>query len=138
MANPPASQRQHLTSVDGIPGYWATKTGAETTAETSKVWDGGQIKPVVLSSPKDTANIVVGRPYYPEQHAALRRQYARLVGRFRTTVKVQDTDPDLVPIQGALATYPDALLVRVSAGDGDAGSSDARVWEMEFAVAEEA
>lgn len=134
----PASQRQHLTSVDGVPGYWASRSGGETTAETSKVWDGGSLRAVTLSAPAETANIVVGRPYYPARHAALRKSLAARTGRWRTTVTVQDTDPDLGPLSPPMAVYPDALLVRCTPPEGDASSSDGAVWELEFAVDGEA
>lgn len=130
---PPASQRQHLTNVDGVAGYWASRTGGEVTAETSKVWDGGALRPVTLSAPAETGNIVVGRPYYPDRHQAVRRDLSKRVGRWRTTITVQDTDPDLVPI-GTPDVYADAMLVRCTPAEGDASSSDGGVWEMEFSV----
>lgn len=129
----PASQRQHLTTVDGVAGYWASRTGGEVTAETSEVWDGGALRPSQLSAPASTDNIVVGRPYYPDKHQRARRDLSRRVGRLRTTITVQDTDADLVPI-GTPDVYPGALLVRCTPPEGDASSSDAGMWEMEFAV----
>lgn len=133
----PATQRQHRTNVDGIPGYWASRTGGEVTAEVTKVWDGGELRPSSLSAPAETGNLVLGRPYYPERHADLRRSMSRQVGRLRTTVTQQDTDVDLVPI-GRPTVWPNALLVRCTPPENDASSSDAGVWELEFAVDGEA
>lgn len=129
----PASARQHRTKVHGIEDLWASKTGGETTAETSMVWDGGRLKPIVLSSPATTGNVVVGRPYYPHRDGVIVRQLRRLVGRRRFTVSVQDTDDNLTPI-GQPTVHAGALLVRVSEPDRDAASSDGATMELEFAV----
>jgi hypothetical protein len=135
--NPIASQRQALVRVSGVTGYWSTKTGGETSADTSTAWDGGSLTPEVLSSPATTANIVVSRPYRPAIHQSIRKSLAGKVGRWRTTVSVQDVDADLHPI-GRPVTYADALLVRVTAPEHDAGSGDTSMWELEFAVSREA
>jgi hypothetical protein len=135
--NPASSQRQMLVRVSGVDGYWANKSGGESTADTSKAWDGGSLLPEVLSAPAERGNITVSRPYRPAIHQSTRKALAKKVGRWRTTLSVQDTDVDLNPI-GRPTTYPDALLVRVSAPDHDAGSGDTAVWELEFAISGEA
>lgn len=133
-ANAPASQRQQLTEVVGIPGYMATRTGGERTSEPQKVWDGGALDPETLSAPAETGNIVVGKPYRPNVHAAILKDWDRQVGRLRTTLKVYDTDPDLGPLAQTLRTYPNAVLVRLMWPEGDAASSDPSRFELEFAV----
>ncbi|WP_288797844.1 hypothetical protein [uncultured Arsenicicoccus sp.] len=135
--NAPASQRQHRTEVTGWPGYWATREGGEVEAETAKVWDGGSLKPSTLTGPAETGNVTVSTPYRPGRHGALASKYAKLVGRWRTTIKVYDTDPDLVAV-GQPIVYADALLVRLKRPEGDAASSDSGVIELEFAVDGEA
>lgn len=137
MANPVASQRQMLVKVSNIAGYWASKSGGEVSADTSKAWDGGSLRPEVLSAPAEHGNITVSRPYRPAVHANLRKTLAARVGRWRTTLSVQDTDADLHRI-GRPVTYPNALLVRVTAPEHDAASGDAATWELEFAVSSEA
>lgn len=132
-SNAVASARQHLTEVAGLPGYMATRTGGERTAETSKTYDGGELVPVVLSSPAETGNIVTGKPYRPLVHGPILKEWDSLVGRFRTTIKVWDADPDLGPI-GEPRVYADALLVRLAWPDGDANSSDPANFELEWAV----
>lgn len=133
-ANAPASQRQQLTEVVGIPGYMATRTGGERTSDPQKVWDGGALDPETLSAPAETGNIVVGKPYRPAIHAPILREFDRQTGRLRTTLKVVDTDPDLGPLPATLRTYANALLVRVTWPEGDAGSSDPGRFELEFSV----
>lgn len=135
--NAPASARQQLVEVAGFPGYFATKEGGEITAETSKVWDGGSLKPESMSGPAETSNVTVGRPYRPLVHGPLLKALARQVGSYRTTVSVYDTDPDLGPV-GEPTVYANALLVRLARPQHDAGSSDASTFELEFAVDEEA
>jgi hypothetical protein len=36
-----ATQRQFLVAVEGCPGYWQRKTGADATAPVTVVWNGG-------------------------------------------------------------------------------------------------
>lgn len=127
----PASQRQQRVKVHGIEDLWASKTGGEVSAETSTVWDGGKLRPIVLSAPATTGNIVVGRPYYPRRDGAIVRDLRRMVGRKRMTISVQDTDADLVAI-GRPTVHSDALLIRVSPPDHDASSGDGAVLELEF------
>lgn len=131
--NAVASARQHLTEVAGIPGYMATRTGGERTAETSKVYDGGELDPETLSSPAETGNIVVGKPYRPMVHGSILKTMDAQVGRYRTTIKVWDADPDLGPI-GQPRIYANALLVRLAWPEGDANSSDPQNFELEWAV----
>lgn len=133
-ANAPASQRQQLTEVSAIPGYMATRTGGERTAEPSEVWDGGALDPESLSAPATTGNIVTGKPYRPNVHGAILKQLDRQVGRYRDTLVIVDTDPDLGPIMETARTYPNALLVRLSWPDGDAGSAEAGTFELEWKV----
>ena len=135
--NAPASARQQLVEVSGIPGYMTTKEGGEVTAEPGKAYDGGSLSPEVMSAPSEIGNVTVSKLYRPAIHGPILRELRRKVGRHRTTVSVWDTDPDLGPI-GQPTVYPDALLVRVTSPDLDAGSADPSSFELEFAVAEEA
>lgn len=136
MSNP-ASQRQHLTKVTGWPGYWANVEGGEITADTTKVYDGGSLKPAVMSGPADTSDVKVSRLWRPDVDGVQARKWAQQVGKLRTTVSRQDTDADLIPI-GSPTVYADALLIGLKRPDGDAASSDAAVLELTFAVAGEA
>lgn len=135
--NAPASARQQLVEVAGIPGYFGTKTGGEIAAETSKAWDGGSTKPENLSAPAETGNVTVSKMYRPAVHGSILKGLGKQVGRWRTTLSVWDTDPDLGPV-GEPTIYADALLVRMQRPDHDAGGNDASMFELEFAVAEEA
>ena len=135
--NAVAAARQQLVEVAGWPGYFASKEGGEITAEAAKVWDGGSLKAETMAGPADVGNVTVGRPYRPAVHGPIRKVWAKQVGRLRTTVSVWDTDPDLGPI-GTPTVYANALLIRLTPPQHDAGSSDAGMIELEFAVEDEA
>ena len=47
---PKAAQRQFLVKVGKIPGYFATKSGGNVSADVNKVYDGGSLKPDPSSS----------------------------------------------------------------------------------------
>lgn len=129
-----ASQRQFLCSVDGLPDYYATMSGGEVTAETTKVWDGGAARPDILAGPSETSNLVLTRPYDPERDQPLIDRLQKLVGKWATTVTKQPTDADFTGI-GSPTTYPESMLVRVTPPESDASSADASTYELEFATA---
>ena len=135
--NAVASARQQLVEVAGFPGYFANKEGGEIEAESSQVWDGGTLKPETMAGPATTGNVTVSRPYRPTVHGPILKRLAKQVGRYRTTVSVFDTDPDLGPV-GQPVVYANALLVRLTRPEADASSSDPSTFELEFAVEEEA
>lgn len=132
-----AAARQQLVEVGGWPGYWATKTGGEVTAEAEKAWDGGSRKPETMAGPSATANVIVSRPYRPAVHGPIKKAWTPQVGRLRTTVSVWDTDPDLGPV-GTPDVYANALLVRITPPSADASSSAPNMIELEFSVEETA
>ena len=126
-----------LVRVSNIKGYWATKSGGEATADTSKAWDGGQLKAEVLSAPAEFGNITLARPYRPREHASVWRYLSQRVGRYRAAIAIQDADEDMHPI-GRPTVYPNALLVRVTPPESDASSGDAQMWETEWAIPDQA
>lgn len=131
--DPTATKSQSLVSVAGLPGWWGTKTGGDTSSDTTDAWDGGANHPEKLAGRPSTANLVLSRPFKNERDRPIRARLLPVVGRWRTTVSDQGTDVDLIPV-GKPDVYPNALLVRVSAPDVDASSGDPKVIELEFAV----
>lgn len=127
------ASRQHLVKVSGIPDYFATFSGGSVSADTNKVYDGGNLVPEVLSGPAEADNITVGRPFDlnrdPQIIASLRRQ----VGTYTATISVQPTDRNLNAV-GKPRVFPNALLVSITEPDYDATSGDAAQIELEFAV----
>lgn len=128
-----ASQRQFLVKVSGVEGLFATKTGGDTTAEATDVWDGGRLTPEKLASPPATSDVVVSRPYDAHRDAAIVRFLRATVGRGRTTISIQGTDADLIAV-GSPVVYANALLIGVTAPEVDAASGDPARFELTFAV----
>lgn len=130
-----SAQRQFLVKVAGIDGFFASKTGGNVSADTTKVYDGGDPTPYVLSGPAEAENLTVSRPFDPLRDGPLLAQLRQRVGRATFTVSVTATDRDLVVVEGSRVVYPDALLVSVNEPEADASSGDAASFELEFAVA---
>lgn len=129
------SQRQFLTKVAGIDGYWSTFSGGETSVEHSKQFDGGSLVPDVLSSNPVISDVTVSRGFRPERDAAIRRllQRALAQGRaVRTTITRTPTDEDYTPI-GQPEVY-DVQLRSVTPSDSDANSGDASRLQLVFTV----
>jgi len=128
-----SSQRQFLVKVSGIDGYFMTKSGGNISADTTKVYDGGEEVPDVLASPPEADNVTCSRGYDYNRDGALLRSLRRQVGRFSATVSVTPTDRDLIA-SGDPTVYPKALLVGLTEPDVDASSGDVSTFELEFAV----
>lgn len=128
-----AAQWQSLVSVDGIEGYFATKSGGDTSGDTKKVYDGGAKNPDVMGGRPTTDDITVGRPFKPGRDRPVINRLRPLVNRWRTTVTVQDVDTDLIPV-GKPTVYPNALLTAVNDPEVDADSEDEQRLELTFAV----
>jgi hypothetical protein len=127
------AQRQSIVTALGIEGAFATKTGGETSAEVTKVYDGGSTTPENLAGPPTTDNVTCGRPYRATRDAAIIKRLRPRVGSFRTTITVQPTDADLIPY-GPPTVYADALLVRLAESEVDAASGEPGMIELEFAI----
>ena len=128
-----SSQRQFLVRVDGIDGLFATKAGGNITAEVSKAFDGGSTTPDLISAPPSADNVTTGRTYEPERDAPIMARLRPMVGSFRTTLSVTPTDADLVAVAPP-TTYSNALLVGLVEPEANAGSGDAAMFELEWAI----
>lgn len=128
-----SAQRQFLVKVAGIEGYMANKSGGNITAGTSKVYDGGNLVPDVMSSPAEVDNVTCSRAFDLVRDEATVTLLRARVGRWRTTVSVTPTDEDLVAV-GKPVVYANALLVGFTELEVDASGGDAATYELEFAV----
>jgi hypothetical protein len=128
-----AAQRQFLAKVEGIEGYFNSKTGGNRSSDASKVYNGGETDPEVLASPANTDDVTLTRGYKPLRDASVLESLRPQVGRLRTTVSVTPTDEDLVAI-GKPVVYSNALLVGLSEPEYNADSGDASTYELTFAV----
>lgn len=132
-----ASERQSLVSVAGIQGFFSEKSGGEITSEVTDVPQGGQLYPEKLAGPPNTSNVVLVKPFAPSRDGELVRRLEAIVGRWRTTVSVQPTDADLIPV-GRPTVYADALLVGLVPPNTNAGSAAAQSYQLTFAVSRSA
>lgn len=130
---PKSSQRHFLIKVAGIDGYFATKSGGESTSPSNKVYDGGKITPEVVTGPIEVADLVCGRSYDAAIDAPILKALRPQVGSYTTTVSVTPTDRNMVPVS-APTTYANAILTGLTEPDADASSSDAAAYELTFTV----
>lgn len=127
-----SAQRQFLVKVTGIAGFFANKSGGEVTADASRVYDGGSLNPEVMTSPAQTGDITVSRPFDRARDYPVQRQLQSKVGTWRTTVHVTPTDEMLVATDEP--TVYTAVLTGVTPPETDAASGDPAVLELTFAV----
>lgn len=128
-----AAQRQFLVRVSGINDYFSTKTGGGLTADASREFDGGSLVPEVLAGPAIPGDLTIGRPWKPERDADVLARLTPLVGRWRTSIRVQPTDRDLVAV-GKARDYSSVLLIGINDPEANASSGDAARLELTFAV----
>lgn len=130
-------QRDFLVTVEGIDGFFATRTGGETSAETRRVWNGGQTTPEVMADPPVTGNVIVTRPWDPVRDQPLIKRLRPLCGQWVTTVIQQPTDRDLGVIPGVEPdVYSEARLVRIAPSEFNAENGEPDSIELEFAPRE--
>lgn len=127
------TQRNWIIKVSGIDGNFDTFSGGERSSEISKHYDGGSLNAEIMASSPETDNITVSRSYKNDRDGALHKALRQKVGSAVYTVTKTATNPDMVVI-GQPTTYTNALLVRVSEPEADSNSSDASMFELEFAV----
>lgn len=129
---PKSAARQALITCSGTPGLWATKTGGNPTSDITRVWDGGQLDPDILTAPASYSDLTISRPYEQGRDEAMVARLRSVVGRSNHSVTVQSTDINLVAV-GRASTFH-GVLTGVSAPDWDAGSSDPARVELTIAV----
>lgn len=129
---PKAAQRQFLVKVTGIPGYFATMSGGNTSSEVADVYDGGTTTPEKIASPARTEDITISRPYDPERDQPIINRLRRRTGRMRATISKQPTDADFNPI-GPPNVYSNCLLLSVTEPEVDAASGDPTAFQLVFA-----
>lgn len=129
-----SANRQFLNKIDGITGYFATKSGAEVTADSNKVWDGGELTPDVLASPAEVGDLTLARPYDADRDQPVLDFLITQVGFWRTTVSVTPTTADLRTTGRKPRVYSNCLLTGVREPEPDASSGDAADYELTFAV----
>jgi hypothetical protein len=129
-----AAQSNFLVKIHGVTtGYFPRCSGAHIKVERTKSWDGGQRKPETLAGFPTIDDLHTGRDFDPSRDEPVLRQLRPVVGRYRTTVSVQPTDPDLSPLESP-RVYPNALLVELNEVEADAASGTPARFEFVWSV----
>lgn len=126
------TQRHFLIKVSGVDGFFASKTGGETTAETSEDFDGGSLDPEILGGPPRTSPITIRRGFKPERDAHMLRLFRPLVGALKKTITIQPTDEQLVAV-GSPFVY-EGLLTGLEDPEIDANSNERARVGLTFSV----
>lgn len=128
------SQRQFTVTVDGITGVFMTKSGGGITSDATKIYSGGSEVPSIITGVPEIENITIGRAYDQGRDDAMLSTLRKQVGRFTTTITVQETDADYKTGTLKKAVYSNCKLVGITEPDYDSSSGDAAMVELEFAV----
>ena len=128
-----SAQRMFLVKVDGIEGYYQTKTGGNIVATGTKVFDGGSKVPDIIAGSPDTDNITVSRTYDEVRDGDVCRALRQVVSSWVTTVSVTPTDADFNAV-GPPTVYSNARLLEFHEPDVDSSSGDAAPYELVFGV----
>lgn len=126
--------RQWLVTIEGIDGTWAQFSGGETTAEGSKVRDGGATKAEPLAALPETDDITCNRPFDPDRDQDLLTSLLPLVGQWYTTVTKAPLNGDMTRNAAKPRVYSNALLTGISEPEADADSGDPARLELTFMV----
>ena len=133
MADTYSAQRQFLVTVSGIVGTWMTKGGGGIQADSNKIFDGGSLRPSIITSPPTTEDVVISRAYKQSRDESILQNLRGKVGRYTTTITVQPTDQDLIAV-GRPTVYADAVLVGLTEPELNSDSGDVANFELTFSV----
>jgi hypothetical protein len=128
-----SSVRQFLVKLDGIDGYWSALEGGNISSESTKVYDGGEKVPDVITSEPEVEDITITRNFDRERDEDLMAELRQLVGSYSTTLSKTATDPNLVAT-GKPVVYPKARLKGFNEPTYDAAGTDPAQWGLVFAI----
>lgn len=126
-----ASQNQFLITVNGIAGFFATKSGGNASVQVTKDFDGGSNDPVLSNSRPTYSDLTVGRRYDIGRDAAVAIAERKRIGKDRT-ITVQPCDADFTPT-GPKTTFIGRLQA-VNEPDADANSSTPARFGLVFSI----
>jgi hypothetical protein len=125
------SQNQFLITVDGIPGFFATKSGGVPSIQVSKDFDGGSNDPVLSNSRPVYSDLTVGRRWDIDRDAPIEIAERKNIGKDRT-ITSQPCDADFVAT-GPKTVYRGRLQA-VNPPDADANSSNPARFALVFSI----
>lgn len=130
------SQRQFLVEVDddNIDGYFMQKSGGNSSADSNKIYGGGEKTPYIVTGITDIENITISRAYDSVRDGAMLKVIRPQVGSLTTSIKVTECTADYEPIPGGQVVYSGCVLVGISEPEYESSSGDAAAVQLEFAV----
>ena len=132
-----ATQKDQLWSADGlgfpVGYYFVQKSGGDTSAEVTKIKDGGNVNAEILMQESSTSDIVLTGLYRPVDHDGILRLLRAAVGTKTATVKRIDCDANKVPVS-VVEQWGGCLLTSVKMPEHDSNSSTEARFELSFAV----
>ena len=133
---PYISQRQFLVQVehDDIPGYFMQKSGGNVSADSNKIYGGGQRTPAIITGIPDVENVTIARAFDSVRDTLMLKNIRDMVGVLTTDIKVVEVDADLAAVSGGTTVYSDCVLVGISEPEYESSSGDAASVQLEFAV----
>lgn len=127
------TKSQFLVTIVGIPGTWSSATGGSLTAEVTKDYDGGALRPDMIGGRPSADDLEITRGFDPVRDLPLLEKLRKEIGRGRYTVTKQSTDANFAKI-GKPITYADCVLIGCNDPDSDANSSDVAQIVLKFAT----
>lgn len=132
------SQRQFLVEVDhdSITGYWMQKSGGNSSADSNKIYAGGDKTPYIVTGITDVENVTISRAYDAARDGQMLQDIRGQVGSLTTEIKVSECTVDYEPISGGVGSivYSKCVLVGISEPEFESSSGDAAAIQLEFAV----
>lgn len=130
----PITQDRIKVSVSSMPGPWATISGQEVEATTSKLRPGaGEPKQALRGLSVEFSDITVTRLFEPERDAKLLADLHTNPGAFDGTTVTElflDTDGNAIP--GAQVVHRGCVVASFSQPEGDANGTDAGYLSVTF------
>jgi hypothetical protein len=114
-----SAKRQFLVRIDGVDGYWASRTGGRKDVATTKVFDGGSRIADILTANPLVDDLTLTRPFDRDRDGPLVHRLLPLAGVWDTMIYETPTDENLVP-SGDPLVY-NVRLVGVHPPEPDAG-----------------
>lgn len=126
------SQQSHfLIALNGVRGFFATKTGGNPTTPMTRDYDGGASVPVVNSGRVTYDDLKIGRRFDVARDAAVIKSLRGRIGK-AVTVTVQPTRYDYRP-SGPKTVY-NCVLAGVTSPDADANGTGVAKYDLTLAV----
>ncbi len=128
------AERQSLITVQGVAGYWQTRTGGEGTAAASKEFDGGSLTAEIITGNIEYSDVVVTRMWDDQVDGRLFPWLLTMQGRLVAWISDAQTDANLVPTGDVLQFL--GTLIKVTPPQANTNSNAAKKISLTFAISQ--